>query len=56
MSQKDHTGPIYIRRQSELFQNVRGNSSGNTESDNIFQQNRNKLFIEASAGLEKHLR
>ena len=56
MSQTDHTGPIYIRRQSELFQTVRENSSGNTAPDNIFQQNRNKLLIEASAGTGKHLR
>ena len=53
MSQTDHTGPIYIRRQSELFQTVRENSSGDTEPDNIFQQNRNKLLIEASAGTGK---
>ena len=53
MSQTDHTGPIYIRRQSELFQTVRENSSVDTEPDNIFQQNRNKLLIEASAGTGK---
>ena len=53
MSQTDNTGPIYIRRQSELFKTVLGNSSGDTESDNIFQQNRNKLLIEASAGTGK---
>ncbi len=53
MAQTDHTGPIYIRRQSELFQTVRENSSGDTEPDNIFQQNRNKLLIEASAGTGK---
>ena len=53
MSQTDHTGPIYIRRQSELFQTLRKNSSGDTESDNIFSQNRNKLLIEASAGTGK---
>ena len=53
MSQTDHTGPVYIRRQSELFQTVRENSSGDTEPDNIFQQNRNKLLIEASAGTGK---
>ena len=53
MSQTDHTGPIYIRRQSELFQTVRENSSGDTEPDNIFQQNRNKLLIDASAGTGK---
>ena len=53
MSQTDHTSPIYIRRQSELFQTVRENSSGDTELDSIFQQNRNKLLIEASAGTGK---
>ena len=53
MSQTDHTGPIYIRRQSELFQTVRKNSSGDTEPVNIFKQNRNKLLIEASAGTGK---
>jgi len=53
MSQIDHTSPIYIRRQSQLFQTVKGNSSGDTEQENIFQQNRNKLLIEASAGTGK---
>ena len=53
MSQTGHTGSIYIRRQSELFQTVRENSSGDTEPVNIFKQNRNKLLIEASAGTGK---
>ena len=53
MSQTDHTGPIYIRRQSELFQTVPENSSVDTEPDKIFQHNRNKLLIEASAGTGK---
>ena len=53
MAQKDQTVPIYIRKHSELFQRVRENSSKNTEPDNIFQQNKNKLFIEASAGTGK---
>ncbi len=53
MSQKDQSVSIYIRKQSELFQRVRENSSKNTEPDNIFQQNKNKLFIEASAGTGK---
>ena len=50
MSQKIHTGPIYIRKQSELFQTVQSNFSRGTQQDNIFQQSRNKFFIEASAG------
>ena len=53
MSQKDQSVSIYIRKQSELFKRVRENSSKNTEPDNIFQQNKNKLFIEASAGTGK---
>jgi len=53
MSQKDHSGQIYIRRQSELFQTARENFSGDTKPDNIFQQNRNKFLIEASAGTGK---
>ena len=53
MSQKDHSVSIYIRKQSELFQTVRENSQGDTESNKIFQQNRNKLLIEASAGTGK---
>ena len=53
MSQTDHTGPIYIRKQSEFFQTVREYSSGDTEPDKIFQHNRNKLLIEASAGTGK---
>ena len=53
MSQIDQSVPIYIRKQSELFQIVRENSSKDTEPDNIFQQNKNKLFIEASAGTGK---
>ena len=53
MSQTDHTGPIYIRRHSELFQTVRENSSEDTELENKFQQNRNKFLIEASAGTGK---
>tara|TARA_B100001029_G_C14865817_1_gene341647 strand:+ start:285 stop:578 length:294 start_codon:yes stop_codon:yes gene_type:complete len=53
MLQTDKSGPIYIRRQSELFQTVQKNSPGNTESKNIFQENRKKLLIEASAGTGK---
>ena len=53
MSQIDHSGPIYIRRQSELFQTVRENSSKDTEPYNILQKNKNKLLIEASAGTGK---
>jgi len=53
MSQKDHTDRIYIRRQSELFQTVWESSSGDTKPGNIFQQNRKKLLIEASAGTGK---
>ncbi len=53
MSQKDQSVSIYIRKKSELFQRVRENSSKDTELDNIFQQNKNKLLIEASAGTGK---
>ena len=53
MSQKNQTVSIYIRKKSELFQRVRENSSKDTELDNIFQQNKNKLLIEASAGTGK---
>ena len=53
MSQKDQSVSIYIRKKSELFQRVRENSSKDTEPDNIFQQNKNKLLIEASAGTGK---
>ncbi len=53
MSQNDQSASIYIRKKSELFQRVRENSSKDTELDNIFQQNKNKLLIEASAGTGK---
>ena len=53
MSQKNQSVSIYIRKQSELFQRVRENHSKDTEADNIFQQNKNKLLIEASAGTGK---
>ena len=53
LKKTDYTGQMYIRKQSELFQTVRDNSSGDTEPDKIFQQNENKLLIEASAGTGK---
>ena len=53
MSQTDYTGPVYIRRQSELFQTVRENSSGKNGPEEIFQRNKNRLLIEASAGTGK---
>ena len=53
MSQTDYTGPVYIRRQSEMFQTVRENFLGKNGPEEIFQRNKNRLLIEASAGTGK---
>ena len=53
MSKEDHSDTIYIQKHSELFQTSPKNFSGDNETHNIFEQNRNKILIEASAGTGK---
>ena len=53
MSKEDNSDTIYIQKHSELFQNSSKNFSGDNETYNIFEQNRKKILIEASAGTGK---